>query len=243
MARKDRPPLPEYMPKPVRGHLEALRRDLGDLPVLTHEEGTRRWHIELEGKRLRLTMTWIYKVSSTRYHYSSTLSVDGCERDLAQDYWHFIDLWKRYEEGEGIPELEPLPESADPQEMPLVIRKVHEKIVELRGGRPDIEVTFAIWQEEDAWIIGVNSAPKNTLVRIKFVPMMATWVPDTIRAVEDGQERSGDAGADFMKMLMSLLGGGSATPPSGAGPVSGGSSTTPGKANSVLVRRHSVIRN
>lgn len=237
MPRKDRPPLPPYIPVIVKGGAERLECDIKRKPEITQID-SHKWIVVLEGEHIRLTMTYAFRRGSgmRSLRYKSTLHIDGEPHPLAQDYKHFIELWRRHEEGKAKVPIEPLEQLDDIDSAPLVVRKTYNILL----ARIQEGMEVSIWQHEGSWIIGLNFPDHDSFARLTYAPDKGLWTLKDVRLVSDGVERSVKSETEIMEKLMAMMGMSQA--PS-AGPGLSGSTAPPGTSNSVAVRRSTVIRN
>lgn len=238
MARKDRPPLPPYVPARLRERMDMLERDTGVKPVLT-QPNPHVWHVVLQGEHARLTMSYARRPGGgKKYDYESTLEIDGKPRDLAEDYHHFMEIWRRAEEGKLQEPLEPLEPMGDMESAPMMIRKTFEAMFVRREEGQEL----AVWPEDDHWIIGINFEDMNAFVRLRYeINDKGIWIPAGARMIRDGVDRSGELGKNFIQTILAMMGGGGSTPSTSV-PGMQGTPSAPGMSNSVQVRKSTVFR-
>lgn len=226
--------MPETKPRIVAGMAAKLHRDTGHKPEVVMLPG-KLWRLTLENDQVRLTINYRSRKpgGSTRWA-GSTLTVDGESRPLAENYDHFVEIFRN----PGMKgELAPIPPGGDITEAPAVVRAFYERnqragIYELRAGC-----------DGDRWVIGLDH-PRGGFRFTFRRGLDGKWRVDPaapMQVIVDGADRTAETAGDLEKAF-ALLGGhlGEDGAPAG-GPVAAAQASS--RANSVEVRRATVIRN
>ena len=226
--------MPDSEPRIVADMARKLHRDTGREPDVVMLPG-RLWRLTLENERVHLTVDYRSRRpgGSTRWA-GSTLTVDGESRPLAQNYEHFVEIFRN----PGMKgELAPIPPGGDITEAPAVVRGFYEK--NQRAGIYDLRAGF----DGDRWVIGLDH-PRGGLRFTFRCGLNGKWGADPaapMQVVIDGIDRTAETAGDLENAL-ALLGG---HPSEDSAPAGGlvASAQASSRANSVEVRRATVIRN
>lgn len=216
------------LPKQVRRTVRALAQHLGLDPVVTApQDGT--WLVAVATERVEITVTFARARSGQTGQTGSTLSVDGTPRELANNYTQLAWIFAN---PDGTRDLGPLPEAVPMEDAPRIVRDEfglfarHLPPEYLRLGR----------NEGGQWVIAI-SMPQAEF-RMRYQRKGKGWRTYT-DLVLDGVDRTHEFAGDIKKIIAALLG---STADSPAAPPSTGSVAPSTRANSVEVRRATVIR-
>lgn len=244
-----RPPAVDDLADRVEGWV-GVRPEINQL-------GPREWEVRLAGEHLVATGGFRMRQMDGRTKFlPGKLFLDGQERRPADDLRQLRDLWNRYENGEyhEVPELEQWTGELD--EVPKAVRKFYLSLTELeeqsRGTDRDFVTRLGL--EDGTWYVGCDTTPeapqhRQGCIRIAYVqhPDMPdhVWMPEPTLSlfIVDGMRSRVKTVAELNRLLMELVNATRARPASSSsGPISHGRTATPGKANSVAVRRATVVR-
>lgn len=244
MARKDLPELPPYVPSEIQRRLDNIENAVGQRPELT-EIGPRDWHIELVGPRLRLTMDYSYYLGKKR-RYESELYVDGQQTEKVADVAELKKLWEKLHDPNYVePELPELPPTPAHDTFPKVVDSVYHKFASVIPTDAE-NVQYACWPEGDLWVFGMNVLARKAHLRIEIgKDGRGRWSIIGVNLMLDGIDRSAAVGNSMESLVQVILG--MLAPPSASvsvsGPIVKGRSAPKTRANSVIVRNTTVIRN
>jgi hypothetical protein len=234
------------LPKPVT----TMRRNLCEATGQTAE--VRRisplhYLLVLPSERVELTITWRRNHRGSWKWNSSTLTVDGTSRELARDFDDFVRIWKdpdvlsRPDGRSEIPALTPV---EDETQLPDMVRQALDRMrnsAERKGGEGNVRVFAAA--TDTGYTVQV-SGPKGTL-HLHYTPCRhspGAWTlaqRDGFRMFDkNGMDSTKKFAGNLMAALADMFGISSAP----TVPGQTGQARQASVSNSVLVRRHSVIR-
>lgn len=244
--------LSPFIPKKIQRNADLIEHRVGVRPTIT-EIAPRRWQILLVGPRLELEMIETFRNGKpVKYLYESTLKVDGVERKWVRDSKELGQLWARLHDPDfAEPELPVMPSMPTEDDVPEYMRDNVTKLREMAARIPeDADLEVSIWPDEELgegrWIIGFNMLSSNSYSRMKIEVASggSRWrITDTL-LVQDGINRSSEAGSTVESMLMAMLKTSIplAPAPGGSGPVRQGGSAPKVAQQSVRDHKSTVIR-
>jgi hypothetical protein len=220
---------------------QKLYAELHVKPVVT-EVQPGLWRLVLENERVRLTIDYRRPRPQDRARWqSSTLTVDGRARPIAEGFSDFVRIWRAHPVRSAGPaepvKLLDIPEMGEDEPLPEFVRTILDTF--RRAGAGD---QVAAGRTGGRWIIGMGDGGSGIRLVIARAGRAKIWSISWGRSqvVVDGQDVTAQAGGDIAKAL-ALLDGKPKPGQPGDGPVAG---TAPAAtSNAVRERRHSVIRN
>lgn len=240
-----------FVPPAITQFMDDIEDHIGQRPRLVSPQ-SRRWEVRLEGEHVLATCNVRLRAMDGRVQFrSGVLEVDGVGRATARNLTELRSIWKRYELGE-ITDVPEIPAWTGPDDqVPAAVLKVHEKLAaESMDEHGELRYRPVLSLHEGLWYVGIDSVgDEHACVRIAYNRVEGTpptvWMPDPAHSllVRDGIRTQIGSVAELTHMLMEMVNAHKARPASSStGPIQHGSTTTPGKANSVATRRATVFR-
>lgn len=235
----------EGVPYAVRRFMERLYEVTKVEAIVVHEGD--RWTVEHRNERVLLTRTYHWGPQGTNINQiENTLSVDGKRHPLVPGFAAYAKLFLGREVETTLDDdyyKEPLEEIPPGDFIPAIVQGSYAAIRTglLRKGNSTIEVR--VGRLDHLYVIEVVS-PKATVRWWFHQAKKGRFASDKKNPVSifnaDGKNITDEVGTDLDKILAALLGSGSSPD---ATPTIGRPRQAPGTANSVSVRKTTVIRN
>lgn len=244
-----------YRPPIVDDLVRQIEKHVGETPEVV-VIGHHVWEIRLVGEHVLATGGyWVRPMDGKVKFIPGHFYVDGQERKAAGDLGQLRAMWDRYEKG-IIEEPPALPEwTGDLDEVPQIVSRIYQELHKLEEERRGQEGAFIarLGFEDGHWFAGADTPPDTPqaasgCIRIAYTQAEendAIWVPDPRYSVfiADGIRSRPKTIAEMNKLIQAMVNAQRARPASSSnGPISHGHTAVPGKANSVSVRRATVVR-
>lgn len=229
-------PYPKEVTKQARQAEEAT-----GIPASIEATGPASWRVVVASETVEASAEFASYLGKTRYT-GGKLLVGGIERPRVR----LDELAAVFEEAAGTTRpvmLAEIPQGPGQPDMPGPVR---DAVTQFTRNIPALADTVAAGWDGGRWIVGVT-VPDGSGIRLFFTRQRGGhWSLDRrepLQVIAGGQDLTAEAAGDVSKALTLLAG---ATPPGQEAPRPGGgpaSPAAPGGANSVRVRKQTVIRN
>jgi hypothetical protein len=237
----------EFIPPLVTYLVEGVTETVGIEPTVSAPKPG-RWEVRLEGEHVVALGEFRKRGMDGRViALPGRLWIDGIEVPPTKKMRELRKVWQRYEHGvkDELPELPPATE--DPAQAPGAVRKVHDTLIDHQ--RRDVHgarYSIILAQDEGDWLVGAINADEGLCVIFRYqqVPGTAVWFPEPERSVvmRDFMLIQTNTTDELIDAIQALVGKKPGKAHSSKGSITGGNAETPGKANSVSVRRATVFR-
>lgn len=222
------------VPALVRGFVEEIEEHNPDHETVVSMPLSGRWRLLFEAGRVHLTVDFRMSAGSWKVRWAaSELLVDGKPHEYVADGKALAAL---VADPDGQPEPWPMPEPTPIEEAPLLVARFFSDLTR-RGGEDGIILGR---QEDGSWMVGIDH--EHGSIRLLFVQHQDEWkLPGHgLQLIIDGVDCTHRAAGDIEKALEMLT---ESRPRPEQPKKTGHDHTTVGsKANSVAVRRSTVIR-
>jgi hypothetical protein len=220
-----------YVPFAAVQLLHELYKATGHEATITRVN-CRRWQLTLATDRVCLKVDFKSGYRGRVRKTKTMLEVDGKPRTLAKGIEHIAKVFRDPDAQDAI---EPMPPLSSPSDVPMQIQGDYQRIAR---SIDDDKLTVQLGGQGSRWTIGLEG--DNASLRLNYKPGRGRGWRANLQLVIDGQDYSGEVMNNLAKAL-ELLGG--KAPEGNAAQSINKPGGPAGTANSVSVRRATVIRN